>query len=158
MLCLVLAHLSFHSCVTAVFALLRLHVLILSVTVLIFVRSVTLSLNSHILFFFFFLNDTAPTEIYPLPLPDALPICQDGARLGVESEARVGVADGADGPPHDVGDVHVGGGGDLAAHDRHAGGDEGLARDARRGRSEEHTSELQSLAYLVCRLLLEKKK
>src|SRR2546425_5078800 len=34
------------------------------------------------------------------------------------------------------------------------------AREARTGamRSEEHTSELQSLAYLVCRLLLEKKK
>src|SRR2546425_2021267 len=32
---------------------------------------------------------------------------------------------------------------------------EDLGRD---GRSEEHTSELQSLAYLVCRLLLEKKK
>src|SRR3989441_5237206 len=31
-------------------------------------------------------------------------------------------------------------------------------RTARRARSEEHTSELQSLAYLVCRLLLEKKK
>src|SRR2546425_2923481 len=35
-------------------------------------------------------------------------------------------------------------------------------RSSRRGegrrRSEEHTSELQSLAYLVCRLLLEKKK
>src|SRR5205823_7126026 len=31
-------------------------------------------------------------------------------------------------------------------------------RTRRRGRSEEHTSELQSLAYLVCRLLLEKKK
>src|SRR5687767_8652853 len=30
--------------------------------------------------------------------------------------------------------------------------------DEKRGRSEEHTSELQSLAYLVCRLLLEKKK
>src|SRR2546425_3975109 len=29
---------------------------------------------------------------------------------------------------------------------------------AARSRSEEHTSELQSLAYLVCRLLLEKKK
>src|SRR3989441_6703393 len=29
---------------------------------------------------------------------------------------------------------------------------------AARERSEEHTSELQSLAYLVCRLLLEKKK
>src|SRR2546425_7095024 len=41
-----------------------------------------------------------------------------------------------------------------------------LSRDERglrpgshdRARSEEHTSELQSLAYLVCRLLLEKKK
>src|SRR4029079_19830759 len=34
------------------------------------------------------------------------------------------------------------------------------ARDQplRRDRSEEHTSELQSLAYLVCRLLLEKKQ
>src|SRR5438045_9212744 len=34
------------------------------------------------------------------------------------------------------------------------------ARSARlrRGRSEEHTSELQSLRHLVCRLLLEKKK
>src|SRR2546423_10333030 len=30
--------------------------------------------------------------------------------------------------------------------------------DLRGSRSEEHTSELQSLAYLVCRLLLEKKK
>src|SRR5687767_15767814 len=32
------------------------------------------------------------------------------------------------------------------------------ATDLRIHRSEEHTSELQSLAYLVCRLLLEKKK
>src|SRR5687767_4469064 len=32
-----------------------------------------------------------------------------------------------------------------------------VARQIRTGRSEEHTSELQSLAYLVCRLLLEKK-
>src|SRR5687767_15459241 len=31
-------------------------------------------------------------------------------------------------------------------------------RSSRQSRSEEHTSELQSLAYLVCRLLLEKKK
>src|SRR5687767_15558388 len=30
--------------------------------------------------------------------------------------------------------------------------------DGKWARSEEHTSELQSLAYLVCRLLLEKKK
>src|SRR5687767_15327910 len=34
----------------------------------------------------------------------------------------------------------------------------GIALDRFRARSEEHTSELQSLAYLVCRLLLEKKK
>src|SRR5687768_18168632 len=32
------------------------------------------------------------------------------------------------------------------------------ARTAGRGRSEEHTSELQSRLHLVCRLLLEKKK
>src|SRR5205823_12284504 len=37
------------------------------------------------------------------------------------------------------------------------GGPEALAGRAARIRSEEHTSELQSLAYLVCRLLLEKK-
>src|SRR5687767_15493608 len=36
--------------------------------------------------------------------------------------------------------------------------DPDLAKGARGLRSEEHTSELQSLAYLVCRLLLEKKK
>src|SRR2546425_8137222 len=33
-----------------------------------------------------------------------------------------------------------------------------VARGRVEARSEEHTSELQSLAYLVCRLLLEKKK
>src|SRR2546425_6387638 len=33
-----------------------------------------------------------------------------------------------------------------------------LTQLTRSSRSEEHTSELQSLAYLVCRLLLEKKK
>src|SRR2546425_9195001 len=38
-------------------------------------------------------------------------------------------------------------------------GQDRLRRRGRQlGRSEEHTSELQSLAYLVCRLLLEKKK
>src|SRR2546423_8737644 len=35
--------------------------------------------------------------------------------------------------------------------------DQGAAGDHLARRSEEHTSELQSLAYLVCRLLLEKK-
>src|SRR5258705_8478349 len=45
--------------------------------------------------------------------------------------------------------------------DRHRAGDQRLAAAARpavRPRSEEHTSELQSLRHLVCRLLLEKKK
>src|SRR2546425_3990895 len=37
-------------------------------------------------------------------------------------------------------------------------GDAVVERERERQRSEEHTSELQSLAYLVCRLLLEKKK
>src|SRR2546425_10391852 len=39
-------------------------------------------------------------------------------------------------------------------------GDEQMPKDFQgwKVRSEEHTSELQSLAYLVCRLLLEKKK
>src|SRR3712207_8584644 len=38
-----------------------------------------------------------------------------------------------------------------------ASGADGIEFDVRRTRSEEHTSELQSRQYLVCRLLLEKK-
>src|SRR3712207_6995139 len=38
------------------------------------------------------------------------------------------------------------------------GAGRGLRAPVRAGRSEEHTSELQSRQYLVCRLLLEKKK
>src|SRR3712207_7845962 len=45
----------------------------------------------------------------------------------------------------------------LHARRRAAGGAQ-APRRARRVRSEEHTSELQSRQYLVCRLLLEKKK
>src|SRR5205085_5685741 len=46
----------------------------------------------------------------------------------------------------------------LHEEDGH-GLDEGAGlRSAREGRSEEHTSELQSQSNLVCRLLLEKKK
>src|SRR3712207_7896045 len=40
----------------------------------------------------------------------------------------------------------------------HSPGPSGTASGIRRARSEEHTSELQSRQYLVCRLLLEKKK
>src|SRR3712207_7886546 len=38
------------------------------------------------------------------------------------------------------------------------GSSSGVPREMSRSRSEEHTSELQSRQYLVCRLLLEKKK
>src|SRR3989441_2185642 len=43
------------------------------------------------------------------------------------------------------------------AHECHRTTDVTLRRATQGDRSEEHTSELQSLAYLVCRLLLEKK-
>src|ERR1039458_10460707 len=55
-------------------------------------------------------------------------------------------------------ELHADGRGALAilrAHALHAGDRRELALE---GRSEEHTSELQSLRHLVCRLLLEKKK
>src|SRR3712207_7347166 len=48
--------------------------------------------------------------------------------------------------------IHV-----TAGPDAHDIGD-GLGFDVLHNRSEEHTSELQSRQYLVCRLLLEKKK
>src|SRR2546425_7142917 len=48
--------------------------------------------------------------------------------------------------------------GDEPVTEESAPGEDFLAHVARDWRSEEHTSELQSLAYLVCRLLLEKKK
>src|SRR2546425_9714735 len=53
--------------------------------------------------------------------------------------------------------MHLGGCEPAAQH-RDARVDQALLLLAMQTRSEEHTSELQSLAYLVCRLLLEKKK
>src|SRR5687767_15635619 len=63
----------------------------------------------------------------------------------------VAAQQGGKGLPGDVGDRGV-------RRDDQARHAERLPDDHRRLRSEEHTSELQSLAYLVCRLLLEKKK
>src|SRR5258706_12547095 len=83
---------------------------------------------------FFFFNDTATTEIYPLSLHDALPILLEVAVL----EHRGGDAGG---DPHELVELLDPG-----------------RRGHALGRSEEHTSELQSLTNLVCRLLLEKKK
>src|SRR2546425_6775521 len=83
--------------------------------------------------FSFFFNDTATTEIYTLSLHDALPI--SGTDNAVTHYLRK------------VGDQAVGGLQDGVTYY--------VTPSCRR--SEEHTSELQSLAYLVCRLLLEKK-
>src|SRR3712207_7583542 len=89
----------------------------------------------------FFFNDTATTEIYTLSLHDALPI--SGARL-----LRAGVGRRVDLHRVPAGDLRDGARmGGLLAH---------LDRRRPRRRSEEHTSELQSRQYLVCRLLLEK--
>src|SRR3712207_8869789 len=94
---------------------------------------------------FFFFNDTATTEIYTLSLHDALPIlwCARAPAPGA------GPADRR-----------------VAAHAGNVALCTGRARpwtgtgsaSSRYRRSEEHTSELQSRQYLVCRLLLEKKK
>src|SRR3712207_7523971 len=92
-----------------------------------------------------FFNDTATTEIYTLSLHDALPISLLG-QAGLEGQI-VGIGD-------DEGVV------DVLEHLEAGVG----ARDVRielvglrAHRSEEHTSELQSRQYIVCRLLLEKK-
>src|SRR3712207_7907220 len=92
---------------------------------------------------FFFFNDTATTEIYTLSLHDALPILAE--RVPVERPAL---------------GRHLDGGVPLCRLHRPC--DRGRRQrrpcPSVRYRSEEHTSELQSRQYLVCRLLLEKKK
>src|SRR3712207_9112898 len=98
----------------------------------------------------FFFNDTATTEIYTLSLHDALPILVVHVAVGPGGtevwQARIS--------------------GDLAAQlqaDSEVLGLSGRTEIVKAAlqllhqRSEEHTSELQSRQYLVCRLLLEKK-
>src|SRR3712207_8457896 len=91
----------------------------------------------------FFFNDTATTEIYTLSLHDALPISVKKHR---QLEKKVAVTAGyvrRSAPPEPASRrwpwVFV------------------LLAAGTAVRSEEHTSELQSRQYLVCRLLLEKK-
>src|SRR2546422_2937813 len=95
--------------------------------------------------FFFFFNDTATTEIYTLSLHDALPICSSAATIPrrttsspTRPSARCSCA--------------------SATTSTATASPTSPFPRARRGRSEEHTSELQSRLHLVCRLLLEKKK
>src|SRR3712207_8251629 len=85
---------------------------------------------------FFLFNDTATTEIYTLSLHDALPIFffHPALQIRVERDSSGSFVEDA-GHASYIEDVQL-----------------------RIGtRSEEHTSELQSRQYLVCRLLLEKK-
>src|SRR3712207_8556579 len=83
---------------------------------------------------FFFFNDTATTEIYTLSLHDALPIW---------AVSMPGFCSPA---------------GAFSARCSYWTRPSGMIRTIRQTRrSEEHTSELQSRQYLVCRLLLEKK-
>src|SRR3712207_8927246 len=102
------------------------------------------------LFVFFFFNDTATTEIYTLSLHDALPIFLEdrGERRGAGHHER-----GRGAARRRVVDV----GGPEPRHARTLFWPF-RAPGLRSIRSEEHTSELQSRQYLVCRLLLEKKK
>src|SRR5437899_10127593 len=86
-----------------------------------------------VLFYFFFFNDPATTEIYTLSYTTLFR--SHGAEFSGESDDRYGKV----GRPHwEDQNADAGGVGET--------------------RSEEHTSELQSLRHLVCRLLLEKKK
>src|SRR5258707_8807965 len=84
--------------------------------------------------FFFFFNDTATTEIYTLSLPDALPI-PTATPCSPPRSPTVSPLPGFS-----------------------AGATFCCMSGPDMQRSEEHTSELQSRQYLVCRLLLEKKK
>src|SRR5256885_16646578 len=92
---------------------------------------------SHTCFLFFFFNDTATTEIYTLSLHDALPIWLLMCLAGSLCYAAVTI---------------------LAKTEKVVTPFALAWWQCAVGRSEEHTSELQSPCNLVCRLLLEKKK
>src|SRR5205823_14760928 len=98
-----------------------------------------------------------PSQFYPLSLHDALPICLSRANdlfaLRVEGANKPGDCSRVTRLLADAG-INLRG---LAANVCGTKYVLSLGFDSE-ARSEEHTSELQSLAYLVCRLLLEKKK
>src|SRR3712207_8630849 len=98
---------------------------------------------------YFCFNDTATTEIYTLSLHDALPICCFIADPGVVDELL---------PPARISGSPI----MPRICIWHALNQRAIARrfatQIGKRRSEEHTSELQSRQYLVCRLLLEKNK
>src|SRR3712207_9303347 len=98
-------------------------------------------------FFVFFFNDTATTEIYTLSLHDALPIFQFGRaayKAGLVNRRALA---------RDAWENLL-----FRLRGSTDEGTDALRERISQLRSEEHTSELQSRQYLVCRLLLEKKK
>src|SRR5262249_59522101 len=95
----------------------------------------------------FFFHYPAPPYISTLSLHDALPICHGRARP-VTDRPLPATATGTRGAVTRRDDCH-----------RRAVSRSAVCRHpAIISRSEEHTSELQSLTNIVCRLLLEKKK
>src|SRR3712207_6905815 len=89
----------------------------------------------------FFFNDTATTEIYTLSLHDALPICSRSISMSAWMLGpRLAICRGSR----------------RTARANSSSVSSRISPWNSR-RSEEHTSELQSRQYLVCRLLLEKK-
>src|SRR3712207_7358368 len=93
----------------------------------------------------FFFNDTATTEIYTLSLHDALPILEVNA-MRAANYLLIPILSEL---------VSLYGTDQLI--DLYMGVKEHYNPSLEILRSEEHTSELQSRQYLVCRLLLEKK-
>src|SRR3712207_7948328 len=94
-----------------------------------------------------FFNDTATTEIYTLSLHDALPssaVNTTGTSFDANSQIYSRIVDFERGTTNVVPNLA----------ERWDISPDGTVYT----RSEEHTSELQSRQYLVCRLLLEKKK
>src|SRR3712207_8524423 len=105
----------------------------------------------HVSLFFF--NDTATTEIYTLSLHDALPIfgASDIRKYFKPMTFAPGKAESTERPRKGLRIVY-----DRWGVAHVYGSTRSLVEFG--ARSEEHTSELQSRQYLVCRLLLEKKK
>src|SRR5262249_60952440 len=106
---------------------------------------------------FSFCTDTAPTELYPLSLHDALPIytLERVLRSKFSADEFVGVLRRMQGYANNTTTQHP----QRRVAERELS--EKRARDLAdyvASRSEEHTSELQSLTNIVCRLLLENKK
>src|SRR5687767_15508596 len=99
----------------------------------------------------FFFTDPAIIEFYSLSLHDALPIYLLPVQFRQVTTQQLPLRDLLRGPAEQTRD------GLVEINDASGFIDyQNAVFD--RVRSEEHTSELQSLAYLVCRLLLEKKK